>query len=102
MGYSFDFSQARCNPQVGLKNDKFHYETHKKSLQIKEIKNFDEISHCHRVRIPGIFSNLDITENTCICQGKNQATYCLPFLQSPKDPTYPCSPKMLEYFTHTH
>ena len=98
MGYSFDFSQARCIPQSCLKDDKTCHEAHKQLSQTKDIKDFNEINHCYLAEIPGIFSDLRITQNTCICQGNNKVTYCFPFLQSPKDPTYPCSPKMLEYF----
>ena len=59
--------------------------------------DLSDIRFC--TRIPGGMPRVAVRVDSCVCQSKiKDQEYCLPLLQSPKDPTYPCSPKMLEYY----
>ncbi|BAM32798.1 MULTISPECIES: hypothetical protein [Helicobacter] len=98
---AFDFSQHRCFVNSCAPNDKACHQKRKQILQREDIRNFNEITYCFRLNlvVSGSISNLDIdTENTCSCKANNQVTYCLPYIESPQDSSYPCSPKMLEIY----
>ena len=66
--------------------------------------DYDKIKHlnfieCGQLKsVPGIIKEIVGEDCYCLTSKESKELYQFPFLQSPKDPTYPCSPKMLEYF----
>lgn len=99
--HALDFSTYRCFINDCGSNDEPCHQERKRILQQETIKSISEITYCFRLNmiVPGTISNLDIgTTNTCSCKANNQVTYCLPYIESPQDSSYPCSPKMLEYY----
>ena len=61
-------------------------------------KHFDFIECGQLKSVPGIIKEIVGEDCYCLTSKESKELYQFPFLQSPKDPTYPCSPKMLEYF----
>lgn len=99
--HALDFSTYRCFINDCGSNDEPCRQERKKILQQETIKSMSEITYCFRLNmvVPGSISNIAIdTENTCSCKANNRVTYCLPYIESPQDSSYPCSPKMLEIY----
>ncbi|RDU61514.1 hypothetical protein CQA53_10025 [Helicobacter didelphidarum] len=98
-GYAFDFAKYRCII-VSCGSDDDCKKREKIKENIPNIRSFDEIIDCYRFPdIAGIIPSFHIdTLNSCACRDNNEVNYCLPFIQSPTDSTYPCSPKMLEIY----
>lgn len=68
-------------------------------IWLNTIDTFDDIAHCMITGgSPGVIYGIGFC--SCTSKTNHNLEYCLPYIESLQDSSYPCSPKMLEIYEH--